>query len=166
MIPSISSFSIPLVLFAQCLSAQDSSVLSTSLQPSSLLSTNIPILLGSVIPGTIISGVQNATATSSSRPSSSSMTEDLTAIAGLPTSSPQSNGTASATTAARPQPTNNTPCNGYPEFCNRKFSNISMVVAHNSPFVREHNAASNQVLPVLNQLNDGIRGCRYTGSLT
>lgn len=36
-----------------------------------------------------------------------------------------------------------------------------MVVAHNSPFVREHNAASNQVLPVLTQLNDGIRGCKW-----
>jgi hypothetical protein len=33
-----------------------------------------------------------------------------------------------------------------------------MVVAHNSPFVKEHNAASNQALPVLTQLNDGIRG--------
>jgi hypothetical protein len=46
------------------------------------------------------------------------------------------------------------------ELCQRKFSNISMVVAHNSPFVREHNAASNQEYPVLNQLNDGIRGCK------
>jgi hypothetical protein len=34
-----------------------------------------------------------------------------------------------------------------------------MVVAHNSPFVRPHNAASNQVLGVETQLNDGIRGC-------
>jgi hypothetical protein len=37
-----------------------------------------------------------------------------------------------------------------------------MVVAHNSPFVKEHNAASNQVLPVLTQLKDGIRGCKLT----
>jgi hypothetical protein len=161
MIPSISSFSIPLILFAQCLSAQDSSVLSASPQSSDLIFTSIPILPSSA-PGIVISGAQNASATASSRFSSSSTTEDLTAIAGLPTSSPRSNGTASATTAARPRPTNTTPCNGYPEFCNRKFSNISMVVAHNSPFVREHNAASNQMLPVLNQLNDGIRGCRFS----
>jgi hypothetical protein len=37
-----------------------------------------------------------------------------------------------------------------------------MVVAHNSPFVKEHNAASNQILPVLTQLNDGIRGRKLT----
>jgi len=36
-----------------------------------------------------------------------------------------------------------------------------MVVAHNSPFVKRHNAASNQVLPVLDQLNDGIRGLQF-----
>jgi hypothetical protein len=36
-----------------------------------------------------------------------------------------------------------------------------MVVAHNSPFVRTHNAASNQVYPVLDQLNDGVRGCTF-----
>lgn len=35
-----------------------------------------------------------------------------------------------------------------------------MVVAHNSPFVVPHNAASNQVFPVLTQLEDGIRGCK------
>ncbi|KAJ4371551.1 hypothetical protein N0V83_004770 [Neocucurbitaria cava] len=36
-----------------------------------------------------------------------------------------------------------------------------MVVAHNSPFVKAHNAASNQVYPVTNQLNDGIRGLQF-----
>lgn len=36
-----------------------------------------------------------------------------------------------------------------------------MVVAHNSPFVKERNAASNQVYPVLNQLNDGVRGLQF-----
>lgn len=35
-----------------------------------------------------------------------------------------------------------------------------MVVAHNSPFVRQNNVASNQIYPVFNQLNDGIRGCK------
>ncbi len=32
-----------------------------------------------------------------------------------------------------------------------------MVTAHNSPFVKKQNAAANQELPVLTQLNDGIR---------
>jgi len=36
-----------------------------------------------------------------------------------------------------------------------------MVVAHNSPFVRPNNAASNQVYPVLTQLNNGIRGLQF-----
>ncbi|ORX96506.1 PLC-like phosphodiesterase [Clohesyomyces aquaticus] len=33
-----------------------------------------------------------------------------------------------------------------------------MVVAHNSPFVVPHNAASNQVFQLIKQLDDGIRG--------
>jgi len=67
-------------------------------------------------------------------------------------------GTVSST--SRSLPTNSQRCNGYVEFCDRKFSNISMVVAHNSPFVVPHNAASNQVYPVRTQLNNGIRGRR------
>lgn len=67
-----------------------------------------------------------------------------------------SNGTASATsTSARP--TNTQPCNGYPEFCNLKYSNITMIGAHNSPFSIKGNVASNQQLGVQTQLNDGIR---------
>lgn len=61
------------------------------------------------------------------------------------------NGTTSAT------PTNTQPCNDYVEFCTRKYSNISFVGAHNSPFVRPGNSGSNQALPVKVQLNDGIR---------
>lgn len=52
-------------------------------------------------------------------------------------------------------------CNGYPEFCNRRFSNVTMVVAHNSPNVVPHNAASNQAVGVQAQLNDGIRGRNF-----
>jgi hypothetical protein len=96
---------------------------------------------------------QNSTATTSTT------TLDVTAIVGLSPSTDSANAPASATNA-RPRPTNTRPCNGYPEFCQRRFSNISMVVAHNSPFVKPHNAASNQEYPVLNQLNDGIRGCK------
>jgi hypothetical protein len=63
-------------------------------------------------------------------------------------------------------PTNTRPCNGYPEFCERKYSNITEVAAHNSPFVRTGSMASNQALDVTVQLNDGIRMRRfsYTGS--
>ncbi|KAI5813367.1 PLC-like phosphodiesterase [Pyronema omphalodes] len=56
-----------------------------------------------------------------------------------------------------PAPTNTQPCNQYVEFCNRSWGNITYVAAHNSPFVRPNNAASNQRLDVIQQLNDGIR---------
>lgn len=49
-------------------------------------------------------------------------------------------------------------CNGYSEFCERKYSNITYVVAHNSPFHILHNAASNQVYDVTTQLDNGVRG--------
>ncbi|KAF1363204.1 PLC-like phosphodiesterase, partial [Lizonia empirigonia] len=86
------------------------------------------------------------------------------AVIGITGVAPTASGNATATTSttARSRPTQNTtPCNGHPEFCSRRFSNISMVVAHNSPFVRAHNAASNQVLEVVTQLNDGIRGLQF-----
>jgi hypothetical protein len=65
---------------------------------------------------------------------------------------PNATGTSTST-----QPTNTTPCNGYAEFCNRKYSNITMVAAHNSPFVQPNNVAANQDYGVIAQLNDGIR---------
>lgn len=52
-------------------------------------------------------------------------------------------------------------CNGHAEFCDRKYSNITYVVAHNSPFHKAHNAASNQDFDVTIQLNDGIRGSEH-----
>ena len=70
------------------------------------------------------------------------------------------NGTSNATTSATStsiQPINTTPCNNYVEFCNRSYGNITEVAAHNSPFVRAGNAAANQQLDVVNQLNDGVR---------
>jgi hypothetical protein len=58
-------------------------------------------------------------------------------------------------------PTNTQACNGYVEFCTRNYSNITVVAAHNSPFDRAGNLASNQLYPVTTQLNDGIRMCEY-----
>jgi hypothetical protein len=65
----------------------------------------------------------------------------------------------STTSSARP--TNTVPCNGYREFCTRPYSNITHVAAHNSPFVRPGNIATNQELPVLSQLNDGVRMLQF-----
>lgn len=71
----------------------------------------------------------------------------------MPTSTASSN--ATATTSSKPE--NTQPCNQYLELCKRKYSNITMVGCHNSPFVRPGNTGSNQALPVTDQLNDGVR---------
>jgi hypothetical protein len=68
------------------------------------------------------------------------------------------NATATATSTTTTTPVINTqPCNGYVELCARNYSNITNVAAHNSPFDRTGNAASNQMFDVTAQLNDGIR---------
>ena len=46
--------------------------------------------------------------------------------------------TATRTSVTRtdaPAPTNTQPCNGYLEFCERSYSNITYVAAHNFPFL-------------------------------
>jgi hypothetical protein len=73
------------------------------------------------------------------------------------------NGTASSTSSSA-KPTNTQACNGYTEFCTRKYSNITMIAAHNFPFVKKNNAGSNQDLGVEDQLNDGIRMCELQSS--
>jgi hypothetical protein len=64
-------------------------------------------------------------------------------------------GPKDSTTSARP--TNTQPRNNYLEFCTRRYSNITEVCAHNSPFVRKNDVAANQVIEVTIQLDDGIR---------
>ncbi|KAF5010009.1 hypothetical protein FDECE_3788 [Fusarium decemcellulare] len=66
------------------------------------------------------------------------------------------NGTETAT-STKAKPTNTQACNNYVELCKRKYSNITMIGCHNSPFVRPGNSGSNQELPVTTQLNDGVR---------
>lgn len=81
------------------------------------------------------------------------------------TSSTLSNGTltletstsALGTLTTSTLPTNTQPCNLYVEFCTRLYSNVTYIGTHNSPFVRQSNAAANQELDVETQLNDGIR---------
>lgn len=108
-------------------------------------------------PTDLSSVIANATASSISNSTSSTRT---LLVGGTATSSGNSSTTASSTTTAA-QPTNTVPCNGYPEFCTRPYSNITHVAAHNSPFVRPGNLASNQELPVLSQLNDGVRMLQF-----
>ena len=62
-----------------------------------------------------------------------------------------------ATSSSAPKATNTRPCNGYVDFCSRRYSNVTVVGCHNSPFVRPGNSASNQDVGVAQQLDDGVR---------
>lgn len=64
---------------------------------------------------------------------------------------------ANFTATTSSAPTNTQPCNNHVEFCTRRYSNITNVGCHNSPFVRPGNSGSNQEVDVLTQLNDGVR---------
>ena len=112
---------------------------------------------------TVETSSSNRTATSTSSDSQITRTQkshSVTLIGGL---TPTANGTSSSTSSSA-RATNTVPCNGYPEFCNRQYSNITEVCAHNSAFVVQNNAASNQALPIEDQLNDGVR-MRKSGTL-
>ncbi|KAL9620301.1 MAG: hypothetical protein Q9160_005200 [Pyrenula sp. 1 TL-2023] len=100
------------------------------------------------------------TATSNSTIIESDASTTITFLGGATATS---NGTTSnsTSTSTSAQPSNTQPCNGYPEFCSRKYSNITYVAAHNSPFNRPGNAASNQDLDPITQLNDGIRMLQF-----
>ncbi|KAI1176550.1 PLC-like phosphodiesterase [Nemania sp. FL0916] len=56
-----------------------------------------------------------------------------------------------------PAPTNTQLCNNYVEFCTRKYSNVTEIACHNSPFITPNNVAANQQYAVNQQLDDGIR---------
>ena len=100
--------------------------------------------------------VANGSTLGSSSPGSGSTSSISVTIlqGGSPTASATTNATSTSTSE---QPTNTQPCNNYPEFCARSYSNITYVAAHNSPFISPNNAAANQRYGVTEQLNDGIR---------
>lgn len=113
-------------------------------------SSTIEITLGA----TTIFGI----ATAASNSSTTSPTNSMILLTGSAHSTTAVNGTSNGTaTASTAEATNTTPCNNYAEFCARKYSKITEVSAHNSPFVKSGNVASNQALGVTTQLNDGIR---------
>ncbi|KAL4796484.1 PLC-like phosphodiesterase [Aspergillus venezuelensis] len=108
-------------------------------------------------PGSNTSTAANATMTST--------TDSVTVLMGGQTTI-TGNSTSNTTHSATPSPSqtpvvNTQPCNGYPEFCDRKYSNITMVAAHNSPFTIQGNVAANQALDVEYQLDDGIRMLQF-----
>lgn len=84
-------------------------------------------------------------------------TDTRTYLTGDATSTIPSNHSTSATSSALPTFTNTRPCNNWPEFCSRRYSNITEVSCHNSPFITKKNLAANQQYDVTTQLDDGIR---------
>jgi hypothetical protein len=103
---------------------------------------------------TLTLSADNATAssTSNSQITRTTNTNELTQISGAANRTMTATGTSSA-----PVMSNTAACNNYPEFCNRKYSNITEVCAHNAAFAIPRNAASNQDLGIIDQLNDGVR---------
>ncbi|PYH41105.1 PI-PLC domain-containing protein [Aspergillus saccharolyticus JOP 1030-1] len=103
---------------------------------------------------------RSTTETSTLTATNTTITNGTTTTATTTDTAVQLSGTrvlTSSSTATSSAGANSQPCNGYTEFCERKYSNITMVTAHNSPFVKKNNVASNQAYPVRTQLEDGIR---------
>lgn len=105
---------------------------------------------------TIVSGQEHNASTASNDTESDSTSRGKGTIT-LSANSTTETTAPPASTTATPTPVNTRPCNGYVEFCARNYSNITVVGAHNSPFDRPGNLASNQYFDVTTQLNDGIR---------
>ncbi|KAF7585731.1 hypothetical protein BBP40_010237 [Aspergillus hancockii] len=120
---------------------------------------------GSVIVGShTLTGTDTATTTASNSTGTGTTSNPLTVLAGSQTRlvNGTANATMTASVSASASPVVNTqPCNGYPEFCARNYSNITVVAAHNSPFVKPGSVAANQALQVVSQLDDGIRMLQF-----
>jgi hypothetical protein len=86
--------------------------------------------------------------------SASSLTQLMGGSTILSNSTVSRNATRTSSSAT---PTNTQPCNNYVELCTRKYSNITMITAHNFPFAKKANVESNQEYGVIDQLNDGVR---------
>lgn len=119
------------------------------------------------LPGvTLPSILQPSTIATTTRPQISSRISTLNSSISISASTPHAftsiggsnkTTTPSNTQNSPPRPSNTQPCNNYPELCTRKYSNITEVCAHNSPFTRQRNVARNQDYGVTQQLNDGVR---------
>ncbi|GAA5963810.1 hypothetical protein JCM21900_000050 [Sporobolomyces salmonicolor] len=58
-----------------------------------------------------------------------------------------------------------TVCNGYSDFCDRKYSNVSIIGAHDSYSVSAGSIAANQNYTVETQLNNGVRMLQVQGHM-
>ncbi|KAH0536037.1 hypothetical protein FGG08_007058 [Glutinoglossum americanum] len=114
---------------------------------------------GEIIPSGATYFSPTTTITLETTASAGTLTEAFNQSSTISGSTPKSSAitTTPTTSSATPTPTSKSPCNGYLEFCERQYSNITEVCAHNSPFNIRGDPFSNQELNVTAQLNDGIR---------
>lgn len=162
-----------LLYFVGLATAQESSAHSIRTLTGSerrLTGNTAPITLPSDFEGSSFatntaSGISMSASTGSSNATASitraSSENPLTNIVGVSRTSGLTGNVTATTTTSAARPSNTQPCNNYPEFCTRKYSNITEVCAHNSPFAVRNNAGSNQALGVTAQLNDGIRMLQF-----
>ena len=137
-------------------SASPSVITLTGTQKFSGADSGRPVTVPSDFEGstfaTLTSAPTGSTASANATVSASEANSVINIGGGNRTRTPTGSATGSA---ALPQ--NTQPCNNYVEFCNRKYSNITEVAAHNSMFTKERNVGRNQDYGVTQQLNDGIR---------
>ena len=149
------------LFLARSLAQTTASVSATSLATAALstlptiAASNVSIPTGSYITYsstvTLSSSVTSAANVSSNGTALSTSKSISNVLVG---SSRSSTGSSTGSAAA---PVNTQACNGYTEFCSRKYSNLTQVVAHNSAFAVKNNIFSNQDVSITGQLNDGVR---------
>ncbi|KAI3325992.1 PLC-like phosphodiesterase [Xylariaceae sp. AK1471] len=111
--------------------------------------------LATMSDGTSSIVADNATmSTTTTQTTTSNTVTFLTGSARTTTTPP---GNVSTTVSSMAPPKNTQPCNNYLEFCTRKYSNITEIACHNSPFITPNNIAANQQYDVAQQLDDGVR---------
>ncbi|KAF3761036.1 hypothetical protein M406DRAFT_268530 [Cryphonectria parasitica EP155] len=134
---------------------------SEELPTSTKVSTTLTLASTSSVDTGIPSATDNATDTSSAMVLTGTVTfltgSITTTSTGTVTISGNFSTIPATSTASAPTATNTQPCNNYVELCERKYSNITQVGCHNSPFVQKGSAAANQALDVTYQLDDGVR---------
>jgi len=154
------------LFLARSLAQTTASASATSLATAALstlptiAASNVSIPTGSYITYsstvTLSSSVTSAANVSSNGTALSTSRSSSNVLVG---SSRPSTGTSTGSSAS---PSNSQPCNNYPEFCTRKYSNLTFVCGHNSAFAVKNNIFSNQDVSITGQLNDGIRMSRFS----
>ena len=90
-------------------------------------------VLGSITNIASSIGIGNVSSPSTTNTISSSSQLLLQGSVTTPLNGTASENATTTSTLTSAQPSNTTPCNNYPEFCSRQYSNITEVSAHNSP---------------------------------